>query len=466
MAVAEEFADWATGLHLSDVPEEAQLAACRHLLDGLGAAIGAARLGAAEPALAVARGLGGPAEARIVGGGPKISAPAAAFATGTLVHALDFDDTHAGALVHATAATLPSAFSVGQQIGARGADILRAAVIGYELVCRVGMASPHGFHARGIHATQACGVLASAATAAALMGLDAPHLTWALGIAGSSAGGLMEFLHTGASTKQLHPGSASLAGIVAARLAAAGATGPESVIEGEYGVLATLSDRPADPSVVVNGLGSRWETTQITIKPYPACQLSHATLDAVQALPRPVDLAAIVEIVADVHPDSAQIVCHPPADKVRPRSPYDAKFSLPWSVAALLVDGQIGAATYSPESILREEVARLASKVSIVENRRDGEHAADAPGHVVVRLSDGSQVEGRVPCSSGGPARPMAEEHFQAKLRENCGGSALAEALSRAVYQLGSADSLDEVLDLADAIVGQSRPATRADSSS
>src|SRR5699024_8903244 len=141
-----------------------------------------------------------------------------------------------------------------------------------------------GFHARGLHATAACGVIAAALTAARLRGLGEDETVNALGIAGSQAGGLLEFLNTGASTKQLHPGFAARAGVLAATLAAHGATGPDSVIEGEYGLYGALLGRRVEPAAVLDGLGDRWELASITVKPYPACQLMHAQLDAARQL--------------------------------------------------------------------------------------------------------------------------------------------------------------------------------------
>ena len=116
----------------------------------------------------VATALGGPPEAAILGSPVTVSAPAAALANGALVHAWDFDDTHADGLVHATAVVLPAVLAVGQQHDVSGADALAAAVAGDETVCRIAAASPHGFHARGLHATAVCGVFSAALVAAKL----------------------------------------------------------------------------------------------------------------------------------------------------------------------------------------------------------------------------------------------------------------------------------------------------------
>lgn len=424
MSVSEDLVDWALAVRADDLPAEVADAARRHLLDGLGTAIAASRRGLATPAVTVAAGVGGPPEATLLGRGAKVSAPAAALATGTLVHALDFDDTHAGGLVHATAVVLPAVLAVGEQVGAGPDDVLAAAVVGLEAVCRLAAAAPHAFHGRGLHATAVCGVLATALVTARLLRLDHRTGVDALGIAGSQAGGLLEFLATGSSTKQLHPGLASHAGILATRLAAAGADGPASVLEGERGLYAALADGRADPALVTADLGLRWETTRITLKPYPACQLMHAALDAGRQV-LPLDPATVRVVAVEVHPDSAAIVCGP--GKAEPRTAYDAKFSLPWSLAALLVDGDVGVDTYAPASIARPEVAALARRVRVVEVP-DARVAADAPSRVTVTATDGTTRTAHVERSAGAA--------LDAKLAANVGGPDPAAALTRAVADL------------------------------
>lgn len=424
MTAADRLVAWALTLRLEDVPPLARDAARRHLVDAVGCALAGAGSGRV-PAVEVARGLGGPPEATILGGEPAtavgVSAPAAALANGVLMHTLDFDDTHAGGLVHASAPVWPVALAVGEEVGASGSEVLVAAIAGLETICRLGAAVPHGFHARGLHATSACGVIAAALVAARLYGLPHAQAVDALGISGSQAGGLLEFLNTGSSTKQLHPGFAAQAGIMAARLARAGASGPASVIEGEYGLYGALLGRPGvDPAVE---LGERWEVTRITIKPYPACQLLHAALDAAAQLAA--DRAAPTEVVVEVHPDAAAIVCGP--GKERPRTPYDAKFSLPWSVAAMLIDGEVTVATYA--GISRPDIAELARKVRHQMVESPGA-AADQPGLVRVRYADGTTATGHVARSGGGPDDPGID---QLVLRK-----ALANGLSQSVVELGT----------------------------
>ncbi|MFE3454173.1 MmgE/PrpD family protein [Nonomuraea sp. NPDC059194] len=415
--IAEELASWGTAP--LEVPEEVGEAALRHLLDALGTAVAATRLEAAGPAVAVARGLGGPPEATVIGSPGKIGAPAAALANGTLIHALDFDDTHAGGLVHATAPVLPAVLAVGEETGAGGAEALAALVIGLETVCRLGAAVPHGFHARGLHATSVCGVFAAALAASRLYRLTPEQAVHALGIAGSQAGGLLEFVNTGAATKQLHPGFAAQAGILAARLAAAGATGPASVFEGAYGLYAVHADRRVETRAVLAGLGADWELTRITVKPYPVCQLSHAALDAGAELRAMIDGRDVTDVVVEIHPDAAQFVCGPGKD--RPASAYAAKFSLPWCLAVVLLDGELTVTAF--DRLDRPEVTALAARI----RHQPVDFpcaAADQPGRVSALLADGTRVTAAVDRSGGGPGDPGIGELVRRKARANLGDRA------------------------------------------
>lgn len=446
-------AEWASSVTVADLPENVRHSAARHLLDGVGNTVAAQRLGYGRPGWTVANALGGPPEARPLTGTRGLCAPAAAFATGVMLHSLDFDDTHAGALVHATAVSLPAAFAVGQQVSASGADVLTAAALGLETACRLGEVSPHGFHARGVHATAAVGPLTAALVAGHLSKFDTETLVNALGIAGSSSSGLLEFLDTDADTKALHPGSASMNGVLAARLAAAGATGPSSVLEGRRGIYAALTDRPTNFAALTEGLGTRWEATRIGIKPYPSCQLMHVTLDAVsEALAdNTVRVGEIADIEVFVHPDSSPFVCGPNTGVASPRSTYDGKFDLPWSVAALLHDGAITVSTYTDESIAREDVLVTARKVRVT-NLPSEVPAAAASGRAVLTLTDGRVLDASVGGSQGSAGFPLSDDRLLEKFFANCGNDSRATELSDRIVGLIDETDLTAILDLAAAI--------------
>ena len=438
----EILAAWVTALRLRDIPPTVRNEACTHLLDGIGVALAGVHAGPAGPAIAVACGLGGPAEARPIGDSRFLSAPAAAFATAAAIHALDFDDTHEGGPVHPTAVVAPVALAVGQAFASTGAEVLEAFVAGAEIICRLGVASPHGFHARGLHATSVCGPLAAAAVAAKLGGLDCAATANAIAIAASSAGGLLEFLDAGTDTKVLHPAGAAMNGLLAARLAGAGAAGPSSAIEGRRGLYASLSDRPCDIDALTGDLGRRWETASIAVKAYPSCQLMHNALDAAVSAAHDVTAGSVETVEVEIHPDSVPIVCGPGAGQRSPRSTHDAKFDLPWTLAALLIDGTVTLETYTSAALERREVLALAGRVKVTATTRD------APAIVRLHLAGGETVSGQ----AGPTARKVPGTEVRAKFETNCARHPLSGELATAVGALADKDSLARIMDLAAAV--------------
>jgi 2-methylcitrate dehydratase PrpD len=455
MTIARDFTEWASGVSPAGIPDPVRRQAQLHALDGLGTALAAARMDAAPFAVPVARSLGAGTEASILGSAARASAPAAAFANGVLLHSLDFDDTHTSGLVHSTAMTLPAALAVAQREDRSGADLVRALVLGHELAGRLGAAAPHGFHARGFHATAVCGTFTAAFISSVLAGLTAGQTVSALGIAGSQSSGSMEFLATGASTKQIHPGWLSLAGVVAAGLAARGALGPDTIIEGERGLYALFSAAEPDLASVTAGLGDSWQIENVAIKPYPACHLMHRVLDVGRHLRPLVDLGQVRDVLVRIPADSVPIVCSPEDIKRRPRSPYEAKFSVQWSLAAMLVDGEIGVDTYRGDRIDRGDVHRLSSLV-----RYEALHgdlpAAEEPGDVTVWLADGSCVRMRSDDAACAGADTGLRDEVLAKFRLNAGGSEQAAGrVAAAVLDLDAAADLSELAAALDGLAAE-----------
>jgi 2-methylcitrate dehydratase PrpD len=436
--LSEELVEWAWSLRAAAIAPEVRQAVCDHALDGLGNALAASRLRTAPQAEALAARLGGSDEASVVGGG-RTGASVAALANGILIHALDFDDTHPEALVHPTAVVIPAALAIGEKERTSGQDVLTAAVAGYETVIRLGAAVRHGFHARGFHATSVCGVFSSALVAARLMGLNETKAVNALGIAGSFASGSLEFLSDGSSTKQLHPGWASHGGIVAAYLAAEGASGPASILEGDAGLFRLYAGTNVEAATITKDLGSIWHLSETMIKPYPACQLSHTSMDALKRLrPHLGDLAAIEQITFDVPSESVPIVCEPIEAKLRPRTSYAAKFSLQWCAAALLVDGVLGVETFGLTNLGRSDILDLAARVRY-RPYDPGVAAASAPGRVEIEIG-GRMERAEVP---GRKSVGVAE--IDEKLALNVGDSARAAELARLVRSLERLPGLDDL---------------------
>jgi 2-methylcitrate dehydratase PrpD len=457
---AEQFAAFTSSLGIADIPDDVVQAAKLHVLDTLGCGLAAHSLDAAPAARAamVETGVSGPAS--VIGVRDGLPAADAALVNGVTCHALDYDDTHTASIAHVSVAVVPAALAVAQSEGASGADALAAVIAGNEVVTRLGMAVGSAFHARGFHPTAVCGVFGATSAAARLGGLDAATTVNALGIAGSMASGLLEYLADGSSTKRLHPGWAAHGGIIASRLAAHGATGPSSVIEGRFGLYRAFVERgDVDIAAQTADLGRRWETPEIAFKPYPACHFMHASLDATAQMgaEAPIDLAEIEEIVALTPQAGVSMVLEPLADKHRPRSAYEAKFSLPYSVASLLIRGKVDLSTYSDEAIREEEVLKLAAKVGY--EVKDYETFPRAlPGGVRVRMRDARTLEAELPYQRGGPDNPMTADEVREKFRAN---ASLAlepddvEALEDGVMTLESHGTLEFLEALSRAVLAR-----------
>lgn len=308
------------------------------------------------------------------------------------------------------------------------------------------MAVPGAFHARGWHATSVCGPFAAALVAGRLDGLDAGRLTAALGIAGSFASGLMEYLADGSWVKRVHAGWAGHAGVVAAALARGGFSGPATVLEGRFGLYRTMLDAAPDPAPFET-LGRQWQTPGIGFKPYPCCHYNHAYLDCALDLRR-THAPAVEEIESvecRVPAGQVPIVCEPRAAKLRPRTPYDAQFSLPYSLAAALIDGRVDLDTYEPRLLADPGRLALAARVSHAIDPDSPFPRGGFPGLVRIRLRDGRVLEDRVPDGRGGLACPLPPAAIVEKFRANAAravSAARVGEIERAALEL---DALPDV---------------------
>jgi 2-methylcitrate dehydratase PrpD len=433
---AETLAGWSSALELADILAEVVGAAKLHLLDAVGTGLAGLALGQMPAARAVALEMGGEPEATALGLPRRVGASAAALANGATMHALDFDDTHEVTLIHSSVVAGATVLAVGEATGASGAEVLAAAIAGYEVSSRIGLANPGALHLKGFHPTSVCGVFAAAAAASRLRGLTAEQTSNALGIAGSQASGLMEYLADGSQTKPLHAGWAAHAGIVAAALAGHGATGPASVLEGRFGLLASHLGEFDEPALTAE-LGSRWETTQIAFKAYPSCHLGHSALDAVAA--SGIGPEDVEEIVALVPGEVAVgLVLEPAKRKLRPATPYEAKFSLPYCIGALLVRGELGLEAFTAEAIADERALAIAAKVGY-EVVDFGEGGSEISGGVRARAG-GREVEERVLRPRGTPSNPLSDEEVRRKFLRN---ARLALSAEEAEELLGVLSALE-----------------------
>ena len=430
----ERIARFAVDMRLEHVPPAVLDAARLHVLDTIGCGLAARALRVGGEALDVVAEQGGRPESTAIGHPQRLPAASAALANGMLCHVLDYDDTHTASGMHVGVTIVPAALAATQAAGASGREFAAAVIAGSEAAIRIGMGAPLEFHRRGFHPTSVCGVFGATVAAGRLFGLDAETLTNALGIAGSLASGLFEYLGDGSATKPLHPGWAAQAGIQAARLASRGTTGPSTVLEGRFGVYAAFVGNPQHGlDRQLADLGARWETPNIAFKPYPVCHFSHASIDAVRSLVEENGLRAddVSAVVATVPADAVAFVLEPAAAKLKPRSPYEAKFSLQFAIAAMLVDGALGVDTFTAKRIADPSLLEVAKKVSY-QVRPYATYPAAFPGGARITTTRGQAYEADLPHQRGSSGNPMRDEDIREKFRANA-ELALGDAGARAL---------------------------------
>jgi len=451
-STSESLAEFGAGLRRADLPDGVVTAVARHLLDVLGVALAASTMPFARMALQAATALGGGAgmSGTVIGFPDRLAPAWAALVNGALAHGLDFDDTHAEGVVHVSCSVAPAALAVGEELGADGGRVVTALALGMETAVRLGLAAPGVFHDRGFHPTGVCGAFAATLVAGSLAGLPAARLADALGLAGSMASGLMEFLTDGTWAKRIHAGWAAHGGLVAARLAGEGFSGPRAVLDGRFGFYRShLGERGWDLDVITRDLGRRWHLLDIALKPYPACHMTHAFIDAAASLRAEAGVTpdAIAAIECDIHPREMPIVCEPRAAKLAPQTDYDAKFSLPYTVAAMLVRGHVGIDDFTPAAIADPAVLALAQRV---ECRPDpnANYPHSFPGRLRLRLRDGRTLERDEPVNRGSAERPLSDGDVRHKFGRNAElalPAAQVDKLRAAVEHLDAAPSLREL---------------------
>ncbi|HEV8616963.1 MAG TPA: MmgE/PrpD family protein [Methylomirabilota bacterium] len=445
MTLARRLADFAVGLRFEDIPAEVVASVRLRTLDILGLALAASTQEFAGSVAGALDGWHARGDCTVIGGARTAPPPLAILANGTLAHGLDFDDTHAPSVTHASAVVLPTVLALGEAARLDGRAVITAAVAGYEAITRIGMAASGAFHERGWHATAVCGAFAAALAAAKCEGLDVARTTAALGLAGSFSSGVMEFLEDGSWAKRVHPGWAGHSGATAAALARGGFTGPASILEGRFGFYRVFLGVDPDPAPFAT-LGREWETLRVGFKPYPCCHLSHAYLDCALELRGAHALAAgqIEAVECLVPKGEVPIVCEPREAKLRPRSAYDAQFSLPFSIAAALVDGRVGLDTYAPARLGDRHILDLAARVTHAIDP-GSTYPAAFPGWVRLRLRDGRVLEARAPDGRGSIARPLSPEALADKFRDNAGRALPAARVAEIERAALALDALADV---------------------
>jgi 2-methylcitrate dehydratase PrpD len=382
-------AERSAALEAADLPGDVMEISRQALLDWFGVALGGCREQAPEIVLgAIGGGDSGPAT--LVGRGTRGSAIVAATVNGTASHVLDFDDVNMVAITHVSAAVLPAALALAEELDLDAQALMVAYVAGYETVGRVGAAIGPEPYLRGHHATGTLGTFGSAAACARLLGLDAERTAVALGLAATQAAALK--CHFGTMAKPLHAGRAAAAGLLAARLAAGGFTASDSAIEAEQG-FAALAGGGCDEAAALADPPSGWYVRDNLFKHHAACYLTHSMLEGLRELldGRPVE--RVVVHISELERGTCGIAA--------PASGLEVKFSLA-HLAAMALCGRSTAVVVDDDAQDPELLA--AREVVVLED--DG--VAGEPTRVDIRFGDGASASAAVDVNT--PDRDLARQ--------------------------------------------------------
>jgi 2-methylcitrate dehydratase PrpD len=450
--VSRLLAEFTAAARYDDLPPQVVQEAQRAVLDWLGSALAGALEPPARIAQQIIASFGVGDEATVFGAG-RAAAASAAFANGVASHILELDDVHKGSTLHAAAPIIPAALAVAERGHTDGKSFLLAVVLGYEAALRVGEAV-NPTHYRFWHPTGTAATFGAAVAAGSLLQLNGPQMLDALGSAGTQAAGLWEFNADGAMSKHLHPGKAAFNGILAADLARRGFTGATRILEGERGFFRATTEQ-FDASRIIEGLGTHWKIGENCYKLYACCGHTHSAIDTAldfrqqQGWIGDEALTCLARIHVETYASGYEIV-----KEMNPATPYQAKFSLAYGVAAGLLEGWVGLEQFTPErfttmGVADEKIAALLKRVCVtVAPEVTARYPAEWGTRITFTLNEGKVQIMAAAFPRGNPENPVSTEALEDKFRalvEPRYSRALAETAIQGVHQLERRHDMAEV---------------------
>ena len=424
-SLTDSVAAFVVDTRAADVPKDVAYLGKRSVLDGVGLALAGAASECGHIAQKYLDGLGisAPKGCTVIGSKLRLPARFAAFANGLAIHADDYDDTQLavakdrvyGLLTHPTAPALPPTLAIAERDGRSGADLMLAYQIGVEVECKVAEAIMPRHYQHGFHSTATCGSIGAAAGAAKLLGLDREATRRALSIGATQAGGLRE--NFGTMTKPFHAGRAAENGVTAAEIAALGFTASPNGLEADRGFFRAAGGG-YDASAIDGKLGDPWtfHYPGVSIKPHPSGSLTHPGMAVMMRLILDNDIKPerVKRVAVGTNHNMPNALIHH-----RPRNELQAKFSMEFCMAILLLERKGGLEQFTDEVVNRADVQAMIQKVDF------GVHPeAEAAGFdkmttiIEIELEGGRLIRGQADFGKGSPANPMTDEELSEKFRQ------------------------------------------------
>jgi 2-methylcitrate dehydratase PrpD len=442
-SLTEYVAQFIVSTKASAIPADVTHLGKRSILDGLGLALAgnAAESGHIVRSHLKSLGLPSTKGATVIGTKLKLPARFAAFANGIAIHADDYDDTQLavakdrvyGLLTHPTAPVLPVVLALGEIGNRSGADVLTAYQLALEAETKISEAINPRHYDHGFHSTATIGAIAAAAGASRMMKLNVEQTRRALGIGASQSAGLRE--NFGTMTKPFHPGRSAESGIVAAEFAKLGWTATPIVLEAGRGFFKAAGGG-YDPAAIDGKLGKPWSFAfpGVSIKPHPSGSLTHPGMGLMLDLILKHDIrpeqVVKVKVGTNRHMPNA-LIHHQPVNELQ------AKFSMEFCMAILLLRRKAGLAEFTGKVVNRPDVRKMIAKVEF------GVHPeAEAAGYekmttlIDIELADGRKIGGRADFGKGSPVNPMSDDELAAKFRECAAWGKLPKAKADKIVDL------------------------------
>jgi 2-methylcitrate dehydratase PrpD len=425
----------------NDLPEKITIHVKRCILDWIGVAFAGCSDPASEIVIQLIKEIGGKEESTVIGEPLKNACINAALANGVTGHASELDDIHEESLVHPAAPVIPAALAVAERIEASGKDLITAIALGYETEIRVGKALMPS-HYDYWHPTGTCGTFGATATAGKLLNLDQDQMTHAFGIAGTEASGLIESF--GTMSKPFNAGRAARDGVTAALLAEIGFTSSTSVLDNVKGYSYATSHQP-NLSKLVDDLGFEYEMINTVFKRHACCGHTHGAIDAVIDLitENNIELRDIIEINVGTYPIATDVV----GTNYNPKTSTEAKFSLPYCVAAAATYGSVGLDVFTEKQLANKSLRKLMKLVKIYVDDKYTEARLGCAKVTILTQSTGEFTK-RVDVPKGHPENPLTSSELKNKFRDLSIPVLSVERVKELEKVINTLEKMGSVLDL------------------
>jgi len=416
-AIVERLSTYISETDYDSLPKEVISETKKFILDTIGVGLAGAREpGCKEVVDLVTKWSSNNAGSTIIYYGDRVSPPEAAFANSVLMHALDFDDTLDGSAMHAHVSSLPAALAMAEFKGkVTGKEFITAVALGVDITCRIGSAilSPLSWIR-----TATCGSFGAAASTAKILNGGEKEILNTLGIVYSQTAGNAQCLVDGGLVKRMQPGFSARSAVLSAALAYQGVTGATNVFMGEYGFFKLYEGGKVKEEKVTENLGDHFGVMDLSIKPYPCCRMTHASIDAALELynSHRIDLEGVAEIVVYVSKMVSDMVGGPFTIRSNPQ--VDAQFSIPYTVAVALKKGEVFVDDFISDTVKNDSsILEFAKKIRVLIDP-ELPHNDISFSNMTIRMLKGESISFKVDTLKGSPLRPMTFDECADKFKK------------------------------------------------